>query len=218
MEMCGVIFDLDGVLCHTDHYHYLAWKALADKLSLPFDERVNDRLRGVSRMDSLEIVLSLGKKQFTQAEKEQMAEEKNRRYRSYLAEMGPEALAPGAVDVLCDLRARGWKLGVGSSSKNACLILERTDIKRYFDAVADGNQIARSKPDPEVFLLAAQKLGLRPAECTVIEDSVAGIQAAKTGGFYAVGIGDAVNAPEVDHSISALTELPILCQKLRTAG
>ena len=202
MEMRGVIFDLDGVLCHTDHYHYLAWKALADRLGLPFDERVNDRLRGVSRMDSLEIVLSLGEKQFTQAEKEQMAEGKNRRYRNYLAEMGPEALAPGAVDVLRDLKAQGWKLAVGSSSKNAPLILERTGLEGYFDTVADGSQITRSKPDPEVFLLAARK----------------GIQAAKAGGFFAVGIGDAANAPEVDYSISALAELPILCQKLNTAG
>ena len=108
MEMRGVIFDLDGVLCHTDHYHYLAWKALADRLGLPFDERVNDRLRGVSRMDSLEIVLSLGEKQFTQAEKEQMAEGKNRRYRNYLAEMGPEALAPGARG--CAARFEGARL------------------------------------------------------------------------------------------------------------
>ena len=218
MEMRGVIFDLDGVLCHTDHYHYLAWKALADRLGLPFDERVNDRLRGVSRMDSLEIVLSLGEKQFTQAEKEQMADGKNRRYRNYLAEMGPEALAPGAVDVLRDLKAQGWKLAVGSSSKNAPLILERTGLEGYFDTVADGSQITRSKPDPEVFLLAARKLNLCPSECIVVEDAVAGIQAAKAGGFFAVGIGDAANAPEVDYSISALAELPILCQKLNTAG
>mgnify|MGYP000782869103 FL=1 len=170
--MRGVIFDLDGVLCHTDHYHYLAWKALADRLGLPFDERGNDRLRGVSRMDSLEIVLSLGEKQFTQAEKEQMAEEKNRRYRSYLAKMGPEALAPGAVDVLRDLKAQGWKLAVGSSSKNAPLILERTGLEGYFDTVADGSQITRSKPDPEVFLLAARKLNLYPSECIVVELSL----------------------------------------------
>ena len=210
MEMCGVIFDLDGVLCHTDHYHYLAWKALADRLGLPFDERVNDRLRGVSRMDSLEIVLSLGEKQFTQAEKEQMAEEKNRRYRSYLAKMGPEA-----VDVLRDLKAQGWKLAVGSSSKNAPLILERTGLEGYFDTVADGSQITRSKPDPEVFLLAARKLNLCPSECIVVEDAVAGIQAAKAGGFFAVGIGDAANAPGADASISGLKEIPILCKKFR---
>ena len=218
MEMRGVIFDLDGVLCHTDHYHYLAWKALADRLGLPFDERVNDRLRGVSRMDSLEIVLSLGEKQFTQftqAEKEQMAEEKNRRYRSYLAKMGPEALAPGAVDVLRDLKAQGWKLAVGSSSKNAPLILERTGLEGYFDTVADGSQITRSKPDPEVFLLAARKLNLYPSECIVVEDAVAGIQAAKAGGFFAVGIGDAANAPGADASISGLKEIPILCKKFR---
>ena len=117
MGMCGIIFDLDGVLCYTDHYHYLAWKAVADRLSLPFDEQVNNRLRGVSRMESLEIILSLGSKTYSQEEKEQMAAEKNRLYRSYLERMGPEALAPGAVDVLRTLRENGWKTGIGSSSK-----------------------------------------------------------------------------------------------------
>ena len=118
MGMCGIIFDLDGVLCYTDHYHYLAWKALADRLSLPFDEQVNNRLRGVSRMESLEIILSLGSKTYSQEEKEQMAAEKNRLYRSYLERMGPEALAPGAVDVLRALRENGWKTGIGSSFWN----------------------------------------------------------------------------------------------------
>lgn len=141
MGMCGIIFDLDGVLCYTDHYHYLAWKAVADRLSLPFDEQVNNRLRGVSRMESLEIILSLGSKTYSQEEKEQMAAEKNRLYRSYLERMGPEALAPGAVDVLRTLRENGWKTGIGSSSKNAPLILERTGLDGFFDAVADGSQI-----------------------------------------------------------------------------
>ena len=150
MGMCGIIFDLDGVLCYTDHYHYLAWKALADRLSLPFDEQVNNRLRGVSRMESLEIILSLGSKTYSQEEKEQMAAEKNRLYRSYLERMGPEALAPGAVDVLRALRENGWKTGIGSSSKNAPLILERTGLDGFVDAVADGSQITKSKPDPEI--------------------------------------------------------------------
>ena len=207
MEIRGVIFDLDGVLCHTDHYHYLAWKALADRLGLPFDERVNDRLRGVSRMDSLEIVLSLGEKQFTQAEKEQMAEEKNRRYRSYLAKMGPEALAPGAVDVLRDLKAQGWKLAVGSSSKNAPLILERTGLEGYFDTVADGSQITRSKPDPEVFLLAATMLGVRPENAVVIEDAESGVRAAKAGRFRAIGIRTEGNDPNSDITIRHLKNL-----------
>lgn len=215
MWMRGVIFDLDGVLCHTDHYHYMAWKTLADQLGLPFDEEVNDRLRGVSRMESLEIILSLGNKVCSQEEKEQMAAEKNERYRDYLKHMGPEALAPGAVETLCALRDRGWKLAVGSSSKNAPLILRRTGLEGRFDTVVDGSQITHSKPDPEVFLLAAQKLDLCPEQCIVVEDAAAGIQAAKSGGFYAVGIGAGADAPGVDSAISKLIDLPPLCEKLR---
>ena len=214
MGMRGIIFDLDGVLCYTDRYHYLAWKALADQLGLPFDEKVNARLRGVSRMDSLEIVLSLGNRQYSQMEKEQMAEEKNARYRNYLEKLGQESLAPGAVDVLCTLKRQGWLLAVGSSSKNAELILQKTDLKKYFDVVVDGSQIVKSKPDPEVFLLAAQKMNLSPSECIVVEDAESGIRAAKAGGFFAVGIGDAINAFGVDTSISTLAELPDLYQKI----
>lgn len=217
MGLRGVIFDLDGVLCYTDRYHFQAWKTLADRLGLPFDEQLNDRLRGVSRMDSLEIILSLGNRRYSQAEKEQMAEEKNQHYRTYLQRMGVEALAPYATEVLCALKSEGWKLAVGSSSKNAPLILERTELEQYFDAVVDGNQITRSKPDPEVFLLAAHKLALCPAECVVVEDAASGVQAAKAGGFYVVSIGDGTALLGPDRSISKLTELPVLCQKLRKA-
>ena len=214
MGMCGIIFDLDGVLCYTDHYHYLAWKALADRLSLPFDEQVNNRLRGVSRMESLEIILSLGSKTYSQEEKEQRAAEKNRLYRSYLERMGPEALAPGAVDVLRALRENGWKTGIGSSSKNAPLILERTGLDGFFDAVADGSQITKSKPDPEVFRLAARKLRLSPDECAVVEDASAGILAANAGGFFSIGLGDAAQAPGCRAVLNALYELPELCRRL----
>ena len=195
MGMCGIIFDLDGVLCYTDHYHYLAWKALADRLSLPFDEQVNNRLRGVSRMESLEIILSLGSKTYSQEEKEQMAAEKNRLYRSAL-------------------RENGWKTGIGSSSKNAPLILERTGLDGFFDAVADGSQITKSKPDPEVFRLAARKLRLSPDECAVVEDASAGILAANAGGFFSIGLGDAAQAPGCRAVLNALYELPELCRRL----
>jgi len=207
MGMCGIIFDLDGVLCYTDHYHYLAWKAVADRLSLPFDEQVNNRLRGVSRMESLEIILSLGSKTYSQEEKEQMAAEKNRLYRSYLERMGPEALAPGAVDVLRTLRENGWKTGIGSSSKNAPLILERTGLDGFFDAVADGSQITKSKPDPEVFRLAARKLRLSPDECAVVEDASAGILAANAGGFFPIGLGDAAQLLEEAEQYELLPEV-----------
>lgn len=215
MDLEGVIFDLDGVLCHTDSYHYLAWKALADRLCLPFNEQVNNRLRGVSRMESLEIILSLGQTQYRDAEKVLMAEQKNEAYRASLLSMGPEDLAAGAVDTLSALHELGLHLAIGSSSKNALVILERTGIRGWFDAIADGNHISNSKPHPEVFLLAAQKLSLKPGQCIVVEDAHAGIQAAKAGGFLAVGIGDAAAAAGTDYPISALGELVPLCKKLK---
>lgn len=214
MDLQGVIFDLDGVVCYTDHYHYLAWKALADRLCLPFDEQVNNRLRGVSRMDSLEIVLSMGPTPYRDAEKILMAEQKNEAYRASLLAMGPEDLAEGAVETLSLLHELGLRLAIGSSSKNTPLILERTGICGWFDAVADGNHISHSKPHPEVFLLAARKLGLKPEQCIVVEDAHAGIQAAKAGGFLAVGIGDAAAAAGTDYPISGLSELVPLCKKL----
>ena len=157
MGMCGIIFDLDGVLCYTDHYHYLAWKALADRLSLPFDEQVNNRLRGVSRMESLEIILSLGSKTYSQEEKEQMAAEKNRLYRSYLERMGQRHWPWGSR---CAPRFAGERLENRHwlLQQKRPLILERTGLDGFFDAVADGSQITKSKPDPEVFRLAARKL------------------------------------------------------------
>lgn len=215
MDLRGVIFDLDGVLCHTDRYHYLAWKGLADRLGIPFDERANNALRGVSRMESLSIVLSLGNRQYADEEKAAMADEKNEAYRAYLMNMGPEDLARDAAQMLGALRAQGLSLAVGSSSKNTPLILTRTGIGRWFDAVADGNHISRSKPDPEVFLLAARRLGLTPEQCIVVEDACAGIEAAKAGGFVAVGIGEAAADPRADHAIDSLGELAPLCTRLK---
>ena len=158
------IFDLDGVLCFTDKYHYEAWKTIADRLSLPFDEKVNDRLRGVSRMESLEIILSLGGKTYTEDEKVKFAEEKNEAYRKLLENMTPSDVADEVRNTLKELHKCGYKLAIGSSSKNTPLILDRCDLKKYFDAVSDGNNITRSKPDPEVFLKAAEYLGLNSGE------------------------------------------------------
>lgn len=215
MDLKGIIFDLDGVLCYTDHYHYLAWKELADQLLLPFDEQVNNRLRGVSRMESLEIVLSLGSETYSDAEKALMAERKNDSYRASLRSMGSADLARGAAETLERLHGLGLLLAIGSSSRNTPLILERTGIKDCFDAVADGNDITNSKPDPEVFLLAAARLSLTPEQCIVVEDAHAGIQAAKAGGFLAIGIGDAANAAGTDYTISGLSELVPLCRTLK---
>lgn len=201
------IFDLDGVLCFTDKYHYEAWKTVADKLSLPFNEKVNDRLRGVSRMDSLEIILSLGDKTYSQEEKIKFAEEKNEVYRKLLENMTPSDVADEVRETLDELKKRGYKLAIGSSSKNTPLIIEKCDLKKYFDAVSDGNNITRSKPDPEVFLKAAEFLGLKSDDCYVVEDAEAGIDAGKAGGFVTIGIGCAAVYKKTDIALTTFKDI-----------
>lgn len=191
MRYKGVIFDLDGVICSTDELHYLAWKEIADRCQIPFDREMNDQLRGVSRMESLERILSRGRGEWTQEQKQRLAEEKNARYRELLGTLSEKDILPGVPETLQALRARGLALAIGSSSKNAVAILERLGLSGWFDAVADGTQIKRSKPDPEVFLLAANKLGLPAADCLVVEDAQAGIQAAQAGGMDAASVGPA---------------------------
>ena len=203
----GIIFDLDGVLLSTDHFHYLAWKTLADKLGIPFDEKKNDLLRGVSRMDSLEIILGERSDEFSPEKKIAFATEKNLNYRRYLQTLTPEFVSPEVPETLQKLRVSGLRLAVGSSSKNTPLILEKTDLRKYFDAVSDGNNITKSKPDPEVFLKAAQFMSLDPSECVVVEDADSGIEAAKRGGFYAISIGDSVTNGLDDRHINSLVEL-----------
>lgn len=208
MKYEAVIFDLDGVICFTDHYHYLAWKALADSLGLAFDEKKNDRLRGVSRMASLEIVLEDYRGEpLTGEQKQALAQQKNELYRSYLQNMGPADLSAEVKQTLDALRARGCRLAIGSSSKNTPLILERIGLAGYFDAVSDGNNITRSKPDPEVFLKAAAMLGLPAGRCLVVEDAEAGIQAACAGGFDSAGIGPAAACGRATHALGCFADL-----------
>ncbi len=195
MKYEAVIFDLDGVICFTDHYHYLAWKALADSLGIPFDESKNHRLRGVSRMASLEIVLEeYAGPALSQEEKEALAARKNDLYRTYLMTMTPADLSGEVRDTLNTLRARGVKLAIGSSSKNTPLILERIGLSGFFDAISDGNNITRSKPDPQVFTMAAQMLDIPAERCLVVEDAEAGVQAAGAGGFDSAGLGPAAQS------------------------
>lgn len=201
------IFDLDGVLCFTDKYHYKAWKVIADRLGIPFDESVNNRLRGVSRMESLEIILSLGGKTYSQAEKAALAEEKNEIYRRLLGNMTSEDVSVEVRATLETLRSRGYRLAIGSSSKNTSLILRKTDLGKYFDAVSDGNNITRSKPDPEVFLKAAKFLGLNSRDCYIIEDAEAGIDAGKLGGFTTCGIGCAAKYKKTDIPLKRFSDL-----------
>ena len=203
----GVLFDLDGVLCATDRYHYQAWKELADEIGVPFDESVNDRLRGVSRMASLEIVLERCAKTFSPEEKQRLADRKNERYRALLQQMSPRDLGDGVGETLRKLRESGVLLAVASSSKNTPLILKRLGLEGWFDAVADGNAITRSKPDPEVFVLAAEMLKLPPRDCLVVEDAAAGIEAARRGGFDCAGLGEAAHTPGTTYPIGSVGEL-----------
>lgn len=206
-DIYAIIFDLDGVICTTDKYHYLAWKALADSLGLPFDEKVNGLLRGVSRMESLEIVLGEHSTQYSQEQKTALATQKNEIYKSYLSAMTPGDLSKEVRSTLYTLRQRGYLLAIGSSSKNTRQILRQLGLGEFFDAVADGTMITRSKPDPEVFLLAASMLGVRPENAVVIEDAESGVRAAKAGRFRAIGIRTEGNDPNSDITIRHLKNL-----------
>lgn len=208
MELQGVIFDLDGVICFTDEYHYLAWKDLADGIGVYFDREINNRLRGVSRMDSLDIILErYSGPALSEADKERMALQKNETYRQLLERMTPADLPAEVKETLDALRSKGLKLAIGSSSKNAGFILDHIGLGCYFDAVADGNCISRSKPDPEVFLKAAEYLGLAPNQCMVVEDAVAGAEAGHAGGFVVACMGDAACAGAGDHNLSSICQL-----------
>lgn len=207
----GVIFDLDGVLVDTAKYHYLAWKKLANKLGFDFSEKDNERLKGVSRMRSLEILLEIGGISTDENQKIKWAEEKNESYVESLKTLDKTALLKGTLDYLNVLHNQGVKISLGSASKNAPLILSQTAIQHRFDAVIDGNCVSKAKPDPEVFLTAAKALNLSPSDCAVFEDSLAGIQAAKKGGMLAVGVGDKENLPGADFYVKNLEEAKNAC-------
>ena len=205
--MKAIIFDLDGVLVFTDRFHYLAWKALADRLGIYFDETINNRLRGVSRMESLDIILERSEAKYSPEEKEALAAEKNEHYRQLLSSMTPADVSDEVRETLAELRRRGCRLAVGSSSKNARFILERVGLTEAFDAISDGTNITRSKPDPEVFLKAAEFLGEQPGDCAVVEDAFAGIDAAKAAGMLAVGVGEAASYEKTDVALAEFAKL-----------
>ena len=204
----AVIFDLDGVLVTTDELHFEAWKALADKLGInDFTKADNVRQRGVSRMASLEVVLEKTDRAFSEEEKLTLAEEKNEIYVRSLSSLSEADVLSGANEFIDYLKSKGIKTAVGSASKNTPLILEKTKLANKFDAVSCGLDTTKSKPDPEVFLIAAKKLGVAPCDCVVVEDSDAGIEAAKTGGMYAIAVGAAEYNPKVDVAIKDLESL-----------
>ena len=191
MKFKGAIFDLDGVICFTDELHYLAWKKLSDRLGIYFDKEINNRLRGVSRMQSLEIILERSKTSYTQEEKELFAVEKNAYYVESLKLMSEKDVEEDVVATLKQLKSNGVKIAIGSSSKNAKTILKQIGLIDMFDAISDGNNITRSKPDPEVFIKAAEYLGISAKDCLVVEDAEAGIDAGIAGGFKTAGLGGA---------------------------
>ncbi len=210
MKYQGIIFDLDGVICSTDEYHFQAWKALAERLGIPFDRERNNLLRGVSRMQSLEIILEKGDKTYTDEEKAAFSEEKNTLYRQLLGQMSAADLSDDVKITLTALRGAGLRLAVGSSSKNTPFILERIGLDGFFDAVADGNCITHSKPHPEVFLKAAEMIGLPPAVCLVVEDAHAGVEAAVAGGFDCAAIGDAKEDPRAVYHLTRVSDLDFI--------
>lgn len=211
MRFKAVIFDLDGVLVSTDEQHYQGWKALCDRLSIPFDRETNNRFRGVSRMACVDILEEISGCSFTPEQKLEYAAWKNERYRSLLSTLSPESVTAEVGKTLDALRARGLLLAVGSSSKNAKFILERIGLGDYFDAVSDGTNISRSKPDPEVFLKAAEFLGVPAAGCLVVEDAVSGVEAAHNAGMAAASVGDAAANGCGDYVLASFGGLLDVC-------
>ncbi|WP_066832149.1 beta-phosphoglucomutase [Rufibacter ruber] len=203
------LFDLDGVLVDTAVYHFKAWRRLAQTLGIDFTEHDNERLKGVSRVRSLEIILEIGGQTLPQEQMLALCEQKNTEYLLDVAQMTPDEILPGVVDFLKALKAEGIKIALGSASKNAQLILERTQLLPYFDAIIDGRHVTIGKPDPEVFLKGAEALGVLPSECVVFEDAVAGVEAAKNGDMLCVGVGQPEVLTQADVVVKDLTEMSV---------
>ncbi|MEM6736461.1 MAG: beta-phosphoglucomutase [Bacteroidota bacterium] len=203
------IFDLDGVIVDTVSAHYASWKTIADELKIHFTEKENEQLKGVSRVESMEIILDIGGIVLSDDKKEKFIAKKNERYVSIVSNMTKEDILPGVLESLALLKEHDIACAIGSSSKNATRILESIGLTKKFDAIIDGKDIKNSKPDPEVFLLAAKKLNVSPSECTVIEDACSGIEAAKKGGMYCIGIGKQEVLKEADVVIPNMKEFSL---------
>jgi beta-phosphoglucomutase len=208
----GCIFDLDGVIVDTARYHFIAWKELANELGFEFSEKDNERLKGVSRMRSLDILLEIGDLDFPQEKKEELAKKKNENYRSYILKMTPDEILPGAMEFIKEVKENNILTAVGSASKNAMTILDRLQLTSWFDAIVDGTKVSKAKPDPEVFLKGAEELKLQPADCVVFEDAEAGVEAALRGGMKCVGIGSPENLGRAHLVVSGLHDMNL--QKL----
>ncbi|MDT3425099.1 beta-phosphoglucomutase [Paenibacillus forsythiae] len=208
-EIKACLFDLDGVLVDTAKYHYIAWKELADQLGFEFTEKDNERLKGVSRSASLNILLEIGGLALDEAEKARLAESKNSRYVEYISSMDSSEILPGALAFLEDCRSQGIGTALGSASKNAMTILNNTGLTPYFDAIIDGTNTSVAKPDPEVFLLGAEALGVPPVNCVVFEDAEAGIEAARRAGMASVGIGSPETLGAASLVVPSLLEMSV---------
>ncbi|TWT27275.1 beta-phosphoglucomutase [Planomicrobium sp. CPCC 101110] len=206
-KLDAVVFDLDGVITDTAHFHFLAWKKLAEELGIPFDEAFNEKLKGISRMDSLDLILHNGNQQdrFTDQEKEEMADRKNRHYQELLKKLGPDDILPGILELIAEIKGEGLPIAIASVSKNAQTVLEALDLETAFDYVVDAATVRNSKPDPEIFLTACEKLGALPEHSIGIEDALAGIAAIKAGGMFAVGVGPALDG--ADYRVDTTAEL-----------
>lgn len=209
MQKVGFIFDLDGVLVDTAKYHYLAWKSLANEMGFEFTKEQNELFKGVSRKKSLEILLELGNVEATQEQFDTWMTKKNRDYLTYIEKMDTSEILPHVPKVLKFLKLNGVSIALGSASKNAIPILEKVKLLSYFDAIVDGNFVSKAKPNPEVFLMAANKLGVEPKNCIVFEDAVAGIQAANAAKMLSIGIGDKKVLHKADYIFSNFIEISI---------
>ncbi|WP_095742927.1 beta-phosphoglucomutase [Sediminibacillus massiliensis] len=208
-KLQAVIYDLDGVITDTAEYHYLAWKTLAEELHIPFDRSFNEQLKGLSRVDSLEKILAEGTEQYSPTERQRLAEKKNDHYKSLIQEIGPKDLLPGVYQFMLEVKEAGIKTGLASASKNARTVIEKLEITHLLDTVVDAATVERGKPDPEVFLKAAQQLHVEPSQCVGIEDAKSGVTAIKSAGMYAVGVGDEQNLSEADWVISDTSHLSL---------
>ncbi len=207
MNINACIFDLDGVIVDTAKYHYLAWRRLAGELGFDFSPEQNEQLKGVSRLQSLEILLNLGGIHLSESEKNEAAQRKNAWYVESISAITPDEILPGVINFLTDLQSNKIKIALGSASKNAGLILQRLKLMEYFEAMVDGNDISKAKPDPEIFLLAAEELKTKPSECIVFEDAQAGIEAAKNAGMRSIGVGDPEKLEIADLVISGFSNM-----------
>ncbi|MCF6167960.1 beta-phosphoglucomutase [Lutibacter sp.] len=203
----GFIFDLDGVIVDTAKYHYLAWKNLANSLGFNFTEKQNEQLKGVSRVKSLEILLKYGNVKLSEEKKQSLLLEKNKEYLEYVHKMTPKEILPGVNQLLTFLETNNIKFALGSASKNAPLILEKVGLYKRFTAIVDGNDVSKAKPNPEVFLIGAKKLGMNPENCIVVEDAIAGVQAANSANMVSIGIGDKKVLSDAAYVFRDMTEI-----------